>query len=77
MRAEQFLCFNNNRLYGEVLAPAICILAASGLADARLRRWYCYCFFIVLCTFHGFWGFCVVLCFGLHYFVSFLVLQSS
>ena len=46
MRAEQFLCFNNNRLYGEVLAPAICILAPSGLADARLRRWYCYCFLL-------------------------------
>ena len=42
-----------------------------------LRRWFCCCWFIVLCTSHCLWGFCVGLCFGMHYVMPFLVLQSS
>ena len=36
----------------------------------------CSCF-TVLCTSHCLWEFCVGLCFGMHYFMPFLVLQSS
>ena len=36
------------------------------------RRWFCCCCFIVLCFSYCFRGFCV----AMHYFVSFLVLQS-
>ena len=42
-----------------------------------LRRWFSCCWFIVLGASHCLWGFCVDLCLGMHYFVSFLVLQSS
>ena len=42
-----------------------------------IGRWFCCCWFIVLSTFHCLLGFFVGLCFGMHYFMSFLVLQSS
>ena len=42
-----------------------------------LSRWFCCCWFIVLCTSHCLWEFCVCICFVKHYFVSILVLQSS
>ena len=32
---------------------------------------------ILFCTSHCLWGFRVGLCFGIHYFMSFLVLQTS
>ena len=34
----------------------------------RLLSWLSCCVFIVLCSSHCFWGFCVGLCFGMHYF---------
>ena len=42
-----------------------------------LLRWLFCCWFIVLCTSHCVWGFFVGLWFSMHYFMSFLVLQSS
>ena len=42
-----------------------------------LRQWFCCCWFIVLYPSHYLWGLCIGLCFGMHYFVSFIVLQSS
>ena len=42
-----------------------------------LLTWFCCYWFIVLCMSHCLWRFCVVLCFSMHYFMSFLVLQSS
>ena len=42
-----------------------------------LRRWFCYCCFVCFMYLTLFVGFCVGLCFGMHYFMSFLVLQSS
>ena len=47
------------------------------LPSIILRRWFRCCWFVVLCTSHCLWGFCVGICSGMHYFVSFLVLQSS
>ena len=43
----------------------------------RFWRWFCCCWFIVLCTSHRLWNFCVWFRFVKHYLVSFLVLQSS
>ena len=43
----------------------------------KTRRWFCCWWCIVLCTSPCLRGFCVCLCFGMHYFMSFLVLQSS
>ena len=40
-----------------------------------LRRWFCCCRYIVLSTSHCLLGFCVGLCFCMHYFMSFLVLH--
>ena len=42
-----------------------------------LRQWFCCCWSIVWCASHWLWGFYVCLCFVVHYFLSFLVLQSS
>ena len=41
------------------------------------NKWFCWCWFNVLCNSDSKWGFCVALCFGMHSFLSFLVLQSS
>ena len=41
-----------------------------------LRQRFYYCWYIVLCTSHCLWGFCVGLCFGMYYFMFFLLLQS-
>ena len=43
-----------------------------------LRRWFfCCCLFVVLYTSRCLWGFCAGVCFVMHVFESFLVLQSS
>ena len=46
-------------------------------ADNFWWWWFCCSWSIVICTSHCLWGFCVCLCFGMHFFMSFLVLQSS
>ena len=38
-----------------------------------LRRWFCCCLSVVWCASHWLWGFCVCLCFVLHYFVSIIL----
>ena len=43
------------------------------LAAVRSKAVVLWLWIIVLCTSHCLWGFCGGLCFGMHYFMSFLV----
>ena len=67
MRAN-IVCFNNNIILGEDLAPQKLRL----LSVLRMMV-----LFVILCASHYMWRFGVGLCFGVHYFMSFLVLQST
>ena len=74
MGAKQLFYFNNNELKGEELAPVNAFKPNNVLKCCTFKGGsdvYCLCcsHFCVDSVFSG--------CFGMHYLVSFLVLQSS
>ena len=75
MRAYLFLCFNNNIIFSaskiHLRPPSVAYAAVRSKAVVLL---------LLICCFiypHCLWWFCIGFWFGMHYFVSFLVLQSS
>ena len=70
LRAEHFLYFNNNKIYGEGLVPVKCIWAPPPPHQwlrllSALRRWFCCCWFVVYC--YSLCGNCSMFCWTLIY----------